>query len=55
MISKGHIQLFQLRLSKENQKAYKPRPQGNMGNFNFVFITAVKVCDGKLVFEENGL
>ena len=40
------IQLFQLTLSEENQKAYKPRPQGNMGSFKTVFINAVQVCDG---------
>ena len=27
----NNIQLFQLTLSEEKQKAYKPRPQGNMG------------------------
>ena len=45
------IQPFQLTLSEENQKAYKPRPQGNMGSLQSVFITAVKVCDRKLVIE----
>ena len=25
------LQLFQLTLSEEKQKGYKPRPQGNMG------------------------
>ena len=39
------IQLFQLTLSEENQKAFKPRPQGNRGSLKSVFITAVKVCD----------
>ena len=28
-----HIQLFQKTLSKEKQKAHKPRLQGNMGIF----------------------
>ena len=27
-----NIQLFQLTLSGENQKAYKPRPRGKMGS-----------------------
>ena len=42
-MTKKYIQLFQLTLSEENQKAYKPRPQGNMGSFKSVFITAVQV------------
>ena len=44
------IQLYQLTLSDENQKAYRPRPQGSIGSSK-LFITAVKVCDGKLVIE----
>ena len=44
------IQLFQLTLSEENQKAYRSRPQGNIGSSK-LFITAVKVCDGQLVME----
>ena len=45
------IQLFQLMLSEENQKAHKTIPQGNMGSLKSVFITAVKVCGRKLVIE----
>ena len=48
-LSNCKIQLLQLTLSEENQKAYKPRPQCNMGSFKSVFITSVKVCDGQLV------
>ena len=36
------IQLFQKTLSKEKRKAHKPRPQGSMGSFKWVFIAAVK-------------